>query len=261
MGDPFDAIGFTIRDDATFHHLAEEVHHRGVPSYITRNSSILRGFCWQIGSGLEVWTVLHETKDGVYYADCRPAFRGTRLFRLSPWQITEFDEDGEALVSGHTSAVDLIFELQNFTELDHSVYNQSALTAHISGLAYRAKISEAKSSDRLFALSLTEGSRSSCQFAENDYLVNGQIIAWRELTNPLTNASLLWFDVQSAQLSLELLVSREQCKGTPREGDWISAESWLQGYLISPQEQQTKYEGLDFSFPPAEYWSTLRREN
>ena len=261
MGDIFDAIGFKLPDEDTYQQLAEEARQRGTPSAISRRNAIIQGYCWPIVEGVEIWTILFESKDGVYFSDCRPAFRNARNYEVHSWEIIEFLEDGEAMVSGRIQNVDLIFELQNFTELNELVYNQPTLIAHLSGLCSRVKILDANATARISPLSPAQTSTTSNKFAENDYLLNGQILSWRELTNPITQVKILWLDVQVGELRIELLVNREQCRGTLSEGMWISAEAWLQGYIVCAQEQQSKYEGLDISIPLAEHWSVLKREN
>jgi hypothetical protein len=84
MGEPFHAIGFNITDEASYQALAEEAQQRGTLSKARREQGVLHGFCWSVGAGLEVWTVLHESKDGLFYADCRPAFRARHIFNLYP---------------------------------------------------------------------------------------------------------------------------------------------------------------------------------
>lgn len=261
MGDIFDVIGFKLPDEASYQQLAETARQRGTPSAISRRGAIIQGYCWPIVEGVEIWTILHESKEGVYFADCRPAFRNDRTYEVTSWEIIEFIEDGEALVSGRIQNVDLIFELQNFTELNELVYNQPSLTAHLSGLCSRVKILDANSIPRISPLSPAQTSQASNKFAENDYLINGKILSWCELINPITQTEIVWLEVQVGEFQIELLVNREQCKGTLSEGAWISAEAWLQGYIVCPQEQQSKYEGLDISIPLAEHWSVLKREN
>ncbi len=261
MGDIFDVIGFKLPDEASYQQLAEAARQRGMHSAVARRNAIMQGYCWPIVEGVEIWTILHESKDGVYLADCRPAFRNARTYDVTAWEILEFIEDGEALVSGRIQHLDLIFELQNFTELTELVYHQPTLTAHLSGLCSRVKILDTNPNPRFSPLNPTPTSQAASKYAENDYLINGQVLAWRELVNPMTQIKLVWLDVQVGEFRIELLVNREQCKGTLAEGAWIVAEAWLQGYIVCPQEQQAKYEGLDSSIPLAEHWSVLKREN
>ncbi|MBK7597715.1 MAG: hypothetical protein IPJ07_03965 [Acidobacteria bacterium] len=90
MGEPFDAIGFKVTDEASYQALAEEAHQRGTLSLSRRSAGVLHGCCWSLGSGLEVWTVLYESPEGLFYADCRPAFRSKHVFSFYPgkWSNT-----------------------------------------------------------------------------------------------------------------------------------------------------------------------------
>ena len=261
MGDIFDVIGFKLPDETSYQQLAEAARQRGTPSAISRRNAIIQGYCWSLVEGVEIWTILYESKDGMYFADCRPAYRNSRTYEVTSWEIIEFIEDGEALVSGHIQNVDLIFELQNFTELNELAYNQPTLTAHLSGLCSRLKVLDVNSTPQISPLSPAQNSQASNKYAENDYLLTGKVVAWRELINPMTQIKLFWLEVEVGDFRIELLVNHEQCKGILSEGVWISAEVWLQGYLVCPQEQQSKYEGLDISISPAEHWVVLKREN
>lgn len=261
MGDIFDVIGFKLPDEASYQQLAEVARARGTPSAISRRNVIIQGYCWPIVEGVEVWTILHESKEGVYFADCRPAFRNARTYEINAWEIIEFIEDGEALVSGRIQNMDLIFELQNFTELNELVYNQPTLTAHLSGLCSRVKILDTEMLPNITSLSPPQTPKSNHKFAENDYLLNGKILSWRKLTNPITQLKIVWLDIEIGEFRIELLVNQEQCKGTLREGAWIAAEAWLQGYIVCSQELESKYEGRDISIPLAEHWAVLKRAN
>src|SRR5262245_63386664 len=120
MGEPFYAIGFKITDEASYQALAEEAQQRGKPSHAKREQGVLHGCCWSLGSGLEVWTMLYESQKGLVYTDCRPAFRGQRMLSLYPWEIIEYEEDGEALARGlmPDMTTEIFFALQNITEID-----------------------------------------------------------------------------------------------------------------------------------------------
>lgn len=260
MGDPFDAIGFRITGEASYQALAEEAHRRGALSQRVGELGTLHGCCWNLGEGIEVWTVLHESKEGLFYAACRPAFRGRHIFTLYPWEITEYEEDGEVLVHAllERGEVELSFELQNITELALSTFRGQALSAAISGLAYRARINTR--ADRPLLAPLAEVSPRK-RAAESDYAVRGKIICWRELTNPCTASKLIWLDVDVGKLKLEVLANRAELKGEPRQGAWLSAEVWLQGHILSEKELEVRYEGVDLEFSPASFWAALRREN
>src|SRR4051812_13910288 len=116
----FDAIGLEVTNETAFNNLAEDAGKRGEVSRLTRKSGVLHGRCWRLGEGLEVWTVLYESDTGeVFHADCRPGFRARFTQRINPWILTEFEEEGEALVHGfiEDTDVEVLFELQNLTEV------------------------------------------------------------------------------------------------------------------------------------------------
>jgi hypothetical protein len=200
MGEPFHAIGFTITDEASYQALAEEAQHRGTPSKAKREQGVLHGCCWSIGSGLEVWTMLYESKDGVFYADCRPSFRARHIFSLYPWEIAEYEEDGEAVARGALidSSVEVVFELQNITEVDLNSLRERRIIASISGLAYRARVL-AKAREPLFAPLAERYPRRKTP--ETDYVVRGRILSWSEFKNPHTNSDLILVDVDAGPIS------------------------------------------------------------
>src|SRR5215813_15021336 len=183
MGEPFYAIGFKITDEASYQALAEEAKQRGAPSQAKREQGTLHGCCWNIGSGLEVWTMLYESKDGLFYADCRPAFRARHIFSFYPWEIAEYEEDGEAVARGLlvNSDTEVVFELQNITEVDLGRLRERQIIASVSGLAYRARVIS-KTKDPLFAPLAERYPRR--KLTEADYAVRGRILSWREIKNP-----------------------------------------------------------------------------
>ena len=137
----FDAIGIEIPNETAFNDLAEQVGVRGEASVLQRKSGLLHGRCLKIGGGLEVWTILFETGRGeVRYADCRPAFRARHSIRISPWVITEYDQEGEAVIHGFIEEreTEVLFELQNLTEAGSGVFHQDTLQVGLCGLAYTA---------------------------------------------------------------------------------------------------------------------------
>src|SRR5262249_22411045 len=141
MGEPFYAIGFKITDEASYQALAEEAQQRGAPSQAKREQGVLHGRCWSLGSGLEVWTMLYESKAGLFYADGRRAFRARHIFSFYPWEIAEYEEDGEAVARGllTNSDTEIVFELQNITEVDLGRLRERQIRAAVSGLAYRVR--------------------------------------------------------------------------------------------------------------------------
>jgi hypothetical protein len=127
----FDAIGIEIANEAAFNTLAEDVGKRGEVSCLTRKSGVLHGRCLKLGEGLEVWSVLYESASGeVFYADCRPAFRAKYAQKISPWVLTEFDKEGEAVIHGFVedTEAEVLFELQNLTEVGTRMFEDNSLS-------------------------------------------------------------------------------------------------------------------------------------
>jgi len=109
----FETIGLEVPSEKAFNYLAERAGDQGEPTQLTRRGAVLHGRCWKLGEGLEVWTVLYESGTGdIFYADCRPGFRARYTQRISPWALTEYDEEGEAVVHGYCDGTDteVLFE-------------------------------------------------------------------------------------------------------------------------------------------------------
>lgn len=260
MGEPFDAIGFKISEEASYQALAEEAHLRGVMTRGKRERGMLHGCCWDLGSGVEVWTMLYETKAEVFYANCRPAYRSSHLFSLYPWEIVEYEEEGEAITRGTILGRDheVVFELQNITEINPVDYRDRAVTATVSGLAYRAQINAKPGKPTFRQL---EKIYSRRKVLETDYAVRGKILSWREIKNPQTAMNLIVFDIDAGAVKLEVIVNRATLKGEPKRGGWLSSEVWLQGYLLTDKDLRSRYEGVDLETPQDVIWQKLRREN
>lgn len=260
MGEPFDAIGFKIRDEASYQALAEQAHERGSLTQSRRERSTLHGCCWKIGDGIEVWTVLKESTDGLLCLDCRPAFRGRYLYALFPWEIMEYEDDGEAVVRGIVtgSDVQLIFELQNLTEVSLVGLRDHPITANVSGLAYNGRLDHKKGEETLRPLA--ESTRRK-RFAENDHTVIGRVLHWRTLHNPQTTNDVVWIYLQTGPIRIEVLVNRSDLQGELKVGARLTAEVWLQGYVLSERELESRYEGIDIAISRGDYWNSLRRNN
>jgi hypothetical protein len=259
MPEPFDAIGFNVTDEASYQALAEEAQQRGTLSRAKRERGVLHGCCWEIGAGIEVWTMLYESKAGLFYADCRPAFRARHIFTLYPWEIIEYEEDGEAIARGRLaeSDRDIVFELQNITEVDLVRIRERAITAAVSGLAYRARVN-AKTGEPVFAQLSERYPRR--KVADSDYAVRGRILNWREIKNPQTTSDLILIDIEAGKVKIEVLVNRENLKGELKKDGWISAEIWLQGHILSEKEMEARYEGIDRQLHVGNFWERLRRD-
>ncbi len=260
MAEPFDAIGFQIKDAASYEALAEEAHQRGISSKAQRSEGVLHGCCWNLGSGLEVWTMLFESPKGTFYADCRPAFRGQRLFNFYPWEILEYEEDGEAIARGlmPDQETEIMFALQNITEIDPLNFRERAITAAVSGLAYKARVI-AKAGNPTFAP--LADNRKRRKPAETDYSVRGEILSWREINNPRTEKKLICIDVDAGKIRIEVVVNQTDLKGELKIGKWLSAEVWLQGHILNDKELLARYEGVDHEVSQGDVWIKLRRDH
>ncbi|MEY3283218.1 MAG: DUF3881 family protein [Acidobacteriota bacterium] len=260
MAEPFEAIGFRINDEASYQALAMEAHDRGTITRLFRPKGILHGSCWSLGAGLEVWTMVYESPNGTYFADCRPAFRNQQVYQFYPWEILEFEQEGEALLTGslrHAGGPELVFALQNLTELNLRQLPWREVTAAVSGLAYRAKVLRPSRQRRE---PLIRPGLAGRECAENDYELRGSILAWRELRNQHTTSNLIWIRLDLGLLNLEILVNRADLQGLPKVGEWLTAEIWLQGYMLNEKQLEARYEGPDQRIPRQQQWRQLRRE-
>ena len=143
MDATFETIGLEVPSEKAINFLAERAENQGEPTQLLRRGAVLHGRCWKLGEGLEVWTVLYESETGdVFYANCRPGFRARYMQRIAPWALTEYDEEGEAVIHGYWDGTDteVLFELQNLTEVGASGFRAPALHVGLCGLAYRARV-------------------------------------------------------------------------------------------------------------------------
>lgn len=258
----FDAIGLEIANETAFNDLAEDVGRRGEVSFLPRKTGILHGRCLKFGAGLEVWTVLYESGLGeVVYADCRPAFRARHAQRLSPWIMTELAEEGEAVIHGfiEDTETEVLFQLQNLTEVGTGALESYDLSVGLCGLAYRAEVSRQpvepfwKSYDEI-ALSVVE--------KENDWSLAGRVLAFEALRNPQSGQDLFWIYVDAGALRLEILVNRLALKGAKLEtGAFIRADVWLQGHIITEKLRRAGYEGVDLTAQTVDFWTKFKKPN
>lgn len=254
----FNAIGLEISNQKAFNNLAEDAEKRGEISCVARKSGILHGRCWRLGEGLEVWTVLYESKTGeVVHADCRPGFRAQFSQRLSPWISNEFDEEGEALVHGFIEDTDteILFELQNITEISEKYFQQQTLTIGLCGLAYRAQILE-KNCKQVWK-SLIEKEKKN----ENDWKLCGKVLAFKTLNNSVSGSTLYWIYLDLADFQMEILVNQHALEGELKIGASLQAEVWLQGHIVNESTAHSAYEGIDFSVRPSTYWQKFKKLN
>src|SRR5260370_42078976 len=102
MDATFETMGLEVPSEKAINFLAERAENQGEPTQLSRRGAVLHGRCWKLGEGIEVWTVLYESGTGdVFYENCRPGFRASYMQRITPWAITEYDEEGEAVVHGY----------------------------------------------------------------------------------------------------------------------------------------------------------------
>jgi hypothetical protein len=258
----FDAIGIEIPNETAFNDLAEDVGRRGEVSFLPRKSGVLHGRCLKYGAGLEVWTLLYESGKGeVVYADCRPAFRARFARKISPWLLTEFAEEGEAVIHGfiEDSETEVLFQLQNLTEVGTPILEQNTLRVGLCGLAYRAEILAEPlkpfwaTYDEI-ALNVVE--------KENDWSLGGRVIAFERLRNPQSGSDLFWIYVDLDVLQLEILVNQRSLHGVKLQiGAFIKADVWLQGHIVSENTRRAGYEGVDWSSRTADFWQSFKKPN
>ncbi len=257
----FDAIGLEIPNEKAFNNLAEDAGKRGEASLLTRQSGVLHGRCWRLGEGLEVWTVLYESETGeVFYADCRPGFRARFRQRINPWVMTEFDEKGEALIHGfiEDTETEVLFELQNLTEVSAKNFQRNTLSIGLCGLAYRAEVIE--KTDKYWK-SLNETSENLSK-PENDWSLCGEIISLNALRNPFSGSDLYWLHLDLGDFGLEILVNQKTLQSEDLHiGAMIKADVWLQGHIISESTLFSHYEGVDYMHRTVDFWQKFKKPN
>lgn len=262
MEETFEAIGLEVPSERDFNYLAERAGDQGEATQLLRRGAVLHGRCWKLGEGLEVWTVLYESGTGdIFYADCRPGFRARYTQRVSPWALTEYDEEGEAIVHGYCDGTEteVLFELQNLTEVGPDGFNAQELQVGLCGLAYRARICSRGERARWKPLEECAPVRAA---HENDWSLCGRVLSFKPLRNPLSGSELYWVYLDLEQFKLEVLINQRSLRGgTLHVGATLSADVWLQGHVLDRRALQSRYEGIDRSRTPAELWSRLRRRN
>jgi hypothetical protein len=262
MNPTFETIGLEVATEKAFNYLAERAGDQGEPTQLSRRGAVLHGRCWKLGQGLEVWTVLYESGSGdVFYADCRPGFRARYIQTITPWALTEYDEEGEAVVHGYRQGTDceVLFELQNLTEVGPGGFRAPELHVGLCGLAYRARVRKRAAKTRWLPLEKAAPARAS---HENDWCLTGQVIAFKPLQNPLSGSELYWIHVDLDRIKLEILVNRRALRGAALTvGAALDAEIWLQGHVLDEIALRSRYEGVDRACSAAGFWSGLKRRN
>jgi len=262
MDATFETIGLEIPSEKAINFLAERAENQGEPTRLLRRGAVLHGRCWKLGAGLEVWTVLYESGTGdVFYANCRPGFRARYMQRITPWALTEYDEEGEAIIHGYCDGTDtdVLFELQNLTEVGTSGFRAPAIHVGLCGLAYRARVCAREMNARWLPLEKAAPSRAA---HENDWILRGRVLAFQPLRNPLSGNELYWIHVDLEKLKLEVLVNARSLSGGQMQvGATLSAEVWLQGHVFDQEALRLRYEGLDRTVSTIELWSRFSRSN
>ncbi|HXI88593.1 MAG TPA: DUF3881 family protein [Blastocatellia bacterium] len=268
MAELFEAIGFEVADEQSYNSLVEYVETNGHRTRTQRGDAALHGRCWKLGDGLEVWSILYERGADLYYADCRPAFRSRYVRTVLPWELVEYDEDGEAIVRGGVpGAAEIVFELQNLTELDDAVFRESHLHVALAGIAYAVRVQPTPDSKRLtdlpaYRFELAERLEGFADKAcENDYVISGRVLSWRDIRNPVTAADLVWIYIDAAVIRIEVLANRRALRGELKIGAEITANIWLQGHVLEERDISARYEGVDREYEQADFWAGLRRGN
>ncbi len=257
----FDAIGLEIPNKKAFNNLAEDAGKRGEASLLTRKSGVLHGRCWRLGEGLEVWTALYESETGeVFHADCRPGFRARFRQRINPWIMTEFDEAGEAIVHGfiEDTEAEVLFELQNLTEVSAKNFQRNVLCVGLCGLSYRAEVVE--KADKHWKS--TQKTSKNFGKSENDWSLCGEIISFNAFRNPFSGSDLYWLHLSLPDFELEVLVNQKTLQGEDLHiGAMIKADIWLQGHIISESTMFSRYEGVDYMHRTVDFWKKFKLTN
>jgi len=262
MDATFETIGLEVPSEKAINFLAERAENQGEPTQLLRRGAVLHGRCWKLGEGLEVWTVLYESGTGdVFYANCRPGFRARYMQRIAPWALTEYDEEGEAVIHGYCDGTEteVLFELQNLTEVGSSGFRAPELHVGLCGLAYRARICSRGMNPRWLPLERAAPSRAA---HENDWIVRGRVMAFKPVRNPLSGSELYWIYLDLERLKLEVLVNtRALSGGQLHVGATLSAEVWLQGHVFDDQALRLRFEGVDPTWAAKNFWSRFSRSN
>ncbi|HEX8289926.1 MAG TPA: DUF3881 family protein [Pyrinomonadaceae bacterium] len=258
----FDAIGIEIANETAFNDLAETIGSRGEVSRLTRKSGILHGRCLKLGEGLEVWSVLYESESGeVSFANYRPGFRAKFSQKITPWILTEIDTEGEAVVHGFIAdtETEVLFELQNLTEVGPEIFDQNVLSVGLCGLAYRAEV--LKTAEKGFWRSYDEIVLNVVA-SENDWSLCGRILAFNSLRNHLSGNDLYWIYLDLGEFKIEVLVNQRALKGGNLcVGAYFKTDVWLQGHIVNGNSARNSYEGIDRRHRTADFWKNFKRLN
>src|SRR5260370_2650376 len=241
MDATFETIGLEVPREKAIDLGGERAENQGEDAQLARRGVVLHGRWWKLGEGLEVWTVLYESGTGdVFYANCRPGFRARYMQRIAPWALTEYDEEGEAIVHGYCDGSDteVLFELQNLTEVGAAGFRAKALHVGLCRLAYRARVSAREMNSRWLPLEQSAPSRAA---HENDWSLRGRVLAFKPLRNPLSGSELYWIHLDLENLRLEVLINaRALSGGRVGGGATLSAGVWVQGHVLDEKALQRR---------------------
>ena len=149
---------------------------------------------------------MFQSENGEFFqTNCRPGFRSRFHQRINPWVLREFDVVGETMIHGfiEDAEIEVLFELQNITEVSEKNFQRNTLKAGLCGLAFEAHISKGKQ---------TKYWKSNKQ-KENIWNISGEVISYKKLSNPLTGCDLYWCYLDLGGLGLEVLVNRKTLQG------------------------------------------------
>ncbi|HQU83829.1 MAG TPA: hypothetical protein PKY59_11915 [Pyrinomonadaceae bacterium] len=258
----FEAIGIEIGNESLFNDLTENVGKRGEVSRLARKSGTLHGKCLKLGEGLEVWSVLYESANGeLVFSDCRPAFRARFAQKITPWVLSEFTKDAENVIHGflENSETEVLFELQNLTEVGTKIFERKVLNVGLCGLAYRAEIIE--NSDKKFWRAFDEVALNVIS-EENDWSLCGEVIAFEPLKNSFSGKDLFWIHLDIGEFKLEILVNQTAIAAEKlKVGAFLRADVWLQGHIFDEKAKRKLYEGVDWKVETVDFWKLFKKPN
>ena len=261
METAFKAIGFDVSTENAYAALAADVGARGEISVLDRADGVLYARCLKLGSGLEVWMQFYESSAGVVvYTNYRPGFRARRVMKIAPWILTESDRDGTSMIHGFIddTNAEVLFQLQNRTEISPLLFEGESLHVGLCGLAYRAEISQKELPASWLSYDETT---TDIDAEENIWGITGRIAKLEQLRNKHSAADLYWLLVETKEFELEVIVNGNVLSGVPRIGASIVAEVWLQGHVVVAGRLRGRYEGVDLSVNTVDHWQRFRRLN
>ncbi len=258
----FNAIGLPIPKGKTLNDLAADAEKLGEASIYARPDCVLYGRCWRIGAGLEVWTILYDSGNGeIFYADCRPGFRAKYKQNIEKWSLYEDRKEGEAAVRGgiENRGAEVFFQLQNLTEVGAQNFDGETLRVGLGGLAAGAEVLTEREE---FLWQPLQEATKTFHIEQTYHRLCGRVLAFESLRNPQSEKDLHWIHLRLKDFDLEILVSQKDLRGSDlRVGLFVRADVWLQGHIVSKSTYYSRYEGVDYSLPTADFWKNFKRQN